>query len=359
MKIAVDAMGGDHAPQAVVEGAIAAAREFGMEIVLVGQRELLERELNKHSVDRLPLTVSHASQAIGMGESPSLALRKKEEASIRVAMELVKAGQADAVVSAGNTGASMVAAQLVLRPLSGVDRPAIAIILPNLEGACVLLDVGASVNCKSTQLFQYGIMGQAYAKHVLHKPNPTIGLLGIGEEDIKGTEVTKEALLMFRQSSMNFIGNIEGLEIYRGGVDVAVCDGFTGNIVLKVSESLAELMERRWRQCLTRSLRGRLVRLLLNSDFDVLRQFDYASSGGAPLLGVNGVCIIGHGRSTGRAIKNAIRLAGELVTNHIDRHIQEDIELNAEMRHAQDRKGWFWRHIRDSIHSPQGKGMRP
>ncbi|HEY5599250.1 MAG TPA: phosphate acyltransferase PlsX, partial [Candidatus Manganitrophaceae bacterium] len=233
MKIALDAMGGDHAPGAVVEGAVIAAREFGVEIILVGDEKEVQKELSKHAARDLPLSVVHAPQKVEMDESPSSVVRKKRDSSIWIATELVKKSEAAAVISAGNTGASMATALFILGPLAGVERPAIATTLPTLTGASVMIDVGANVDCKPLHLFQFAIMGSIYAREILGVPRPKVGLLSIGEEDTKGNELTKEAFKMLKGSSLGFIGNVEGRDVYTGAADVIVCDGFIGNVALK------------------------------------------------------------------------------------------------------------------------------
>jgi glycerol-3-phosphate acyltransferase PlsX len=242
MKIAVDAMGGDFGPAVVVEGAVTAAREFGLASVLVGDRAAVEREITRLKAQDLPVTVRHASQVVGMAEPPSHALRRKRDSSLRVAAELCKEGECQALVSAGNTGAAMAIGMYVMGLLPGVDRPAIAAALPSLSGYTILIDAGANVDPKPRHLFQFAIMGHVYSRDIVGKDNPRVGLLSVGEEEGKGNELTKETFEKLRHSSINFIGNIEGRDIYNGRCDVVVTDGFTGNVCLKVSESLAEML---------------------------------------------------------------------------------------------------------------------
>ncbi len=243
MKIAVDAMGGDHAPQAVIEGAVMATKECGVEIALIGLSDLVEEELSRYDDwKELPIDVVHAQDVVEMHEAPSKVLRGKKKSSIKIGLNLVKDGQASAFVSAGNTGAVLAFATFTLRLLKGVDRPAIAIQLPTLKGYSILLDAGANVDCKSSQLFQFGIMGHSFAKYIHGKSVPSVGLLSIGEEDSKGNEVTREAFHLLKNSHVRFIGNLEGKEVYQGNSDVIVCDGFTGNVALKISESSAEMI---------------------------------------------------------------------------------------------------------------------
>ncbi|HLG21980.1 MAG TPA: phosphate acyltransferase PlsX [Candidatus Manganitrophaceae bacterium] len=327
MKIALDAMGGDHAPGAVVEGAVIAAREFGVEIILVGDEKEVQKELSKHSARDLPLSVVHAPQKVEMDESPSSVVRKKRDSSIWIATELVKKSEAAAVISAGNTGASMATALFILGPLAGVERPAIATTLPTLTGASVMIDVGANVDCKPLHLFQFAIMGSIYAREILGVPRPKVGLLSIGEEDTKGNELTKEAFKMLKGSSLGFIGNVEGRDVYTGAADVIVCDGFIGNVALKISEGLSDAMIQFLRREITSSALGKLGYFLLKSSFRNFRKkVDYAEYGGAPLLGVDGISVICHGRSPARAIKNAIRVAKESYHRGVNRSIKEQIE---------------------------------
>jgi glycerol-3-phosphate acyltransferase PlsX len=329
VRVALDAMGGDRGPEVNVEGAVAAARECGAAVILVGVEEEVQRHIRKQDVSGLPLSLRHAPEVVDMGENPMTALRRKKQSSIRVGLGLVQNGEADAFVSAGNTGVAMATALLVLGPLPGVERPAIAVVMPTLTGKAVLLDVGANVDCKARHLVQFAIMGNVYARDVLGLPRPRVGLLSIGEEESKGNELTRETFKELEdEASLNFIGNVEGRDIFNGNTDVIVCDGFTGNVALKISESVAETLFHLLREELVRDLRGRAGSLLLVPAFRRFkRRIDPAEYGGAPLLGVNGVCVISHGRSTGKAIKNAIRVAGECVTNKVIPHIREGIAL--------------------------------
>lgn len=328
MKIAVDAMGGDNAPASVVEGAVLAARDTGVEAVLVGDRAQVEAELARHpAAARVGVSVVHAEQRVEMDESPSSVVRRKRGSSIWIATELVKRGAAMAVVSAGNTGASMATAFFILGPIKGVERPAIATSLPTLTGTTLLIDVGANVDCKPLHLFQFGLMGSDYAERVLGKPAPRVGLLSIGEEDSKGNEVTKETFKILKASALNFIGNVEGRDIYAGTADVVVCDGFIGNVALKVSEGLAEAMTKLLAREINASPVSKLGYVLARGAFRRFRRrIDYAEYGGAPLLGVNGTSVICHGRSSPKAIKNAIGVARALVENRVNERIREDVE---------------------------------
>ena len=348
MRIAVDGMGGDYAPQAIVEGAVLAAQEYNTQIVLVGDETHLERELDRLQTHKLPISICHAAEVVHMDEAPGMALRRKRFSSIRVAIELVRSGEVQAVVSAGNTGAALAASTMILKPLKGIDRPAIATLLPTQKGFTVLLDVGANVDCKSTQLFQFGIMGNVFAKYVLGKPTPAVGLLAIGEEDIKGNDVTREAFLLLKQSNLNFIGNVEGKWFFRGLADVVVCDGFIGNIALKMCEGLAEMYHQSLKAGLTRTLWRRLVAWLVRPALnDIRKRVDASEYGGAPLLGVNGTCIIGHGSSTPKAIKNAIHMAKRFIEERVSERIQEDIERSSDIQEeGLPRRRRLWRQIR-------------
>jgi len=329
MKIALDAMGGDHAPASEVEGAALAVREYGVEVILVGDETLLKEELRRQRLQGISaLTVRHASQRVEMHEQPSQVVRRKRDSSIWVGTELVKKGEAVAIISAGNTGATVVTAFFLLGVLKGVERPAIATLLPTVAGRTILLDVGATVDCTAHHLTQFAVMGHEYAQHVLNKAHPTIGLLSIGEEDTKGNEVTKETFKRLKESPLNFVGNVEGREIFTGAADVVVCDGFIGNVALKITEGVAEALKKMLiRDIAAGSVFSRLGYALLRPAFArYKKRMDYAEFGGASLLGVNGICVIGHGRSSGRAIKNAIRVAKEIYEGRVNEHIQRDIE---------------------------------
>jgi len=327
MRIAVDAMGGDHGVSPAVEGAWQAVKEFGIEVVLVGDEQQIKKHLERVGASDPRLTVCHASQTVGMHESPSKIARKKRDSSIWIATELVKRGEASAVVSAGNTGATMVAAFFVFGVIKGVERPAIAATLPTLSGTVVLLDVGATVDCSAQHIEQFALMGNEYSKHVFGKPHPKVGLLSIGEEDTKGNEVTREALRLLKGSPLNFVGNVEGRDVYSGVADVVVCDGFIGNVALKISEGLAETIKKLLLKEIANSRIGRLAYFFLAGPLRRLRRrMDYAEFGGAPLLGVNGISIICHGRSSAKAIKNAIAGAKALAESCLNELIQRDIE---------------------------------
>jgi len=328
MKIALDAMGGDHAPQVTVEGAIETLKEHpDIEIILVGDTSRIEKELQgkkRFPKDRLHLR--HASEVISMDESPSYALRRKKDSSIKRAIELHKAGEAQAVVSAGHSGVAMALALFILGKVPGVDRPAIAASLPTLKKPFVLIDAGANVDCKPSNILEFAYMGTAYFRAVFGIENPRVALLSIGEEDTKGNELTKEAFKLLKASGLNFKGNIEGKDLFIGDADVIVCDGFIGNVVLKLSEGLAEVIMKMLKREISDISTGRIAYLLMKP---ALRRFkkktDYAEYGGAPLLGINGTCIISHGRSSAKAIKNALLVAYNLAKTGLHRTISEEL----------------------------------
>lgn len=313
MKVAVDAMGGDNAPQVVVRGAVEAASEMGIDIILVGDKDVVGKELGP-CLRENNISVHHCREVVKMEEAPLKAVRKKRDSSIRVAFDLVKKGDVDAVVSAGNSGATLAAGILTLGRLEGVERPAIASIFPGEQGDVVLIDVGANVDCRPSHLFQFGIMAQAFAGSCLAMESPRIGLLSIGEEGNKGNEQVKMTRKLFEQSRLNFVGNVEGRNVFTGDVDIIVCDGFVGNVALKIAEGVAEGMTKVLKDELAGSLRGRAAILLGRGALKKLRsRFNYEAFGGAPLLGINGVGIVCHGGSTPRAIKNAIFMAAKYV----------------------------------------------
>jgi glycerol-3-phosphate acyltransferase PlsX len=336
MKIAVDAMGGDNAPHAIVAGAVQAAKEYGVGIILVGIEQSIQAELKKHThAQSLPIEIRNATEVVDMLDSPVTVFRRKKDSSIRVANELVKSGEAVAVISAGHSGAAMATSLFVMGSLEGVERPAIATFMPTMKGTSIILDVGANVDCKPNHLLQFAIMGEVYAKYVLKNPNPRVGLLSIGEEATKGNELTKEAFKLLTETSLNFIGNVEGRDVMSGNADVVVCDGFIGNVVLKLSEAVAEAIGLMIRENIGDNLIKKLGYFMMRPVFRALkRRVDYAEYGGMPLIGINGISIISHGRSSAQAIKNAIRVAAELAKSEAIRHIHEDIEKNMELTRA-------------------------
>ncbi|MCX8036540.1 MAG: phosphate acyltransferase PlsX [Candidatus Sumerlaeia bacterium] len=325
MRIALDAMGSDRGPDIMVEGALAALDRTDHDILLVGDRHILEPMLSRRNVRNRRIRVVHATQVVGMHERAKESL-KKTDSSIAVAMQLVKAGEADCVVSAGHTGATVAAAIMTWRALPGIRRPAIAWAIPARETPSVLLDVGATVNCKPIHLYQFAVMGAAFAEHVMKTERPCIGLLNIGEEATKGNDVTLETAQMLRRSRLNFGGNAEGRDLVGGQFNVMVCDGFVGNIILKFAEALAEWIITAIKGEVSKNVLAALGALAMKP---VLRNFrrriDYAEYGGAPLLGLNGVCIICHGKSNAKAITNAIRVAGESARLEVNKHILEKL----------------------------------
>ena len=327
MKIIVDAMGGDFAPEVVVEGAIAAVAEYDVEVVLVGEEEKINALLKRHRYSGSRISVYSAAEVIGMSESAATSVRRKRSSSIVVGVNLVKDGYGEAFFSAGNTGAVVCAATLGLGLLPGIERPGIAIVFPTVSGISIVIDVGANIDPKPTQLLQYGIMASAYSQYILNRPNPSVGILNIGEEEGKGTDFIKEARDLLEKSHLNFIGNIEAKEFFSGKSDVIICDGFVGNIALKVSESAVEAMQVFLKRHLLSNPLGKLGLLLLKSSIMGFKKgLDYSEYGGAPLLGVNGVVIIGHGRSNVKAIKNAIRVAKEEVDRKFNEKILEALK---------------------------------
>ncbi len=335
LTIAVDAMGGDHAPKAEVEGAVRAARTLGVKVILVGQEELVCRELEQHDGARLlPIDVVHARERITMEDSAAKAVRTKRDSSMRIASRLVRDGTAQGFVSAGNTGALMATAKMVQGVIPGVDRPALAGVFPTVvKGSpVVVVDVGANVDCSSRMLAQFAVMGEIYSRIILGRPKPRVGILSIGEEDHKGNEMTRSAAPLLKNLSLNFIGNVEGRDIYGGEVDVVVCDGFIGNVALKVSEGLVDMFRHMLRESLEATISGKIGYVLAKSAFgDFKKRLDYSEYGGAPLLGVRGGCIICHGRSNANAIRNAIRVAKEFSEGHVNQRIENELkQSNAE-----------------------------
>lgn len=327
MKIIVDAMGGDYAPDVVIEGAVAAVKEYGIEVTLVGYELKIKSLLKKARYTGDNIYVHPSSEVIGMSEPAAASVRKKRDSSIVAGINLIKEAQGDAFFSAGNTGAVVCAATLTLGLLPGIERPGIAIIAPTLKGISLIIDVGANIDPKPSHLLQYGIMAQAYFQHILDRPNPTVGLLNIGEEESKGTEFVKETHALFENSNLNFTGNVEGRDLFSGKCDIIISDGFVGNVALKVSESLAEAMQEFLKRHLKSNPLGKLGMVLLKTSLSGFKkEMDYSEYGGAPLFGVNGVVIIGHGRSNALAIKNAIRVAGEEVQRKFNEKILEAIK---------------------------------
>lgn len=335
MRIAVDAMGGDNAPHVNVDGAVAAAREFGIASLLVGRAAELTPLLRDSGYMGSDIEIVDAADVVTMDDPATAAIRKKRNSSIRVAANCVRDGRAEGLVSAGHTGAAMVCGKMVIGTIEGVDRPALATVLPNLTGHCLLLDVGANPDTKAPHFREFAVMGSIYAELVFGKKAPSIGLMSIGEEDSKGTDRTKEAFKALKETGLNFVGNVEGRDVFNGTVDVIVTDGFTGNVILKVSEALAEMIQNMLREEIKRTLQASVGFLLSKSAFRRFRQrVDYSEYGGAPLLGIKGCVIICHGRSSAKAVKNAIKFAAEFAKQKLAEKIQAQI---AELHSREER----------------------
>ncbi len=324
--VAIDAMGGDFAPAHPVAGAVLAAREYAARLILVGRAAEIEAELARHRAGGLSIEIVNATEVVGMDESPVAAFRRKKDSSIRVSAALVRDGRAQGVVSAGNTGAVMTTVKMICGVLEGVERPALCAVVPNLRGPSVWLDVGANIDCRPEHLVQFAVMGHLYAREVLGVPQPRVGLMSIGEEDTKGNEVTREAFRVLKETPLNFIGNVEGRDIFNGEADVIVCDGFIGNVSLKAVESAAEAIHHFLKEEISKSLLAKLGYLLARPAFRSFRKkVDYAEYGGVPLLGVQAAAIICHGGSSARAIKNAVRVTLDFVQNRVNDRIRDAI----------------------------------
>lgn len=322
-------MGGDYAPDVVIEGAILAVKEYKVDIILVGNEDILNKALAKANYIGDHINIQNASEVISMGEHPGNAIRKKKDSSIVVGTKLVKDGIGDAFVSAGNTGACMASALLGLGRIKGIQRPAIGTVMPTDKGVSLILDAGANADCKPTNLVQFAIMGSIYAEKILGIKNPSIGLLNIGEEETKGNELTQATYPLLKETKLNFSGNIEGRDIFKGTSDVVVCDGFVGNVVLKLSEGLSSSLIKNIKNALMSSITGKIGGLLIKrSMLKLKKRLDYAEYGGAPLLGVNGISIISHGSSNAFAIKNAIRVAKECIENDVVLSIKASLDAN-------------------------------
>jgi glycerol-3-phosphate acyltransferase PlsX len=325
MRIAVDAMGGDFGPKATVPGAMRAAEDFGVDILLVGLESAIGREVDRTGLKKSRITVIDAPEAIGMGESV-LAFRKKKASSIRVGAQLVKDGRADAFVSMGNTGAVVYISRDVMGSLKGVDRPALALLVPGLEGQTLLIDVGANANCQPHNLVQFAVMGKIFMEAVVGLKDPRVGLMSIGEEKGKGNDLVREAFDRLQEAPLRFIGNVEGKDLFSGVADVIVSDGFTGNVALKVSEGVVQSVLSMARHEITKSIFAKLGYLLMKRHLKkIYKKVDYSEYGGAQLLGIDGVCIIGHGRSNPAAVRNAVLRAREFVANRVQEKIQAEI----------------------------------
>src|SRR2546421_2743363 len=332
MRVALDAMGGDHAPREIVLGAVQAAREYGLGVYLVGPEDAIQAELARHNTQGLDLPVVHTDEVIPMDEhNPAKAVRQKKNSSMVRALELVKDGSAVGAVSAGNSGAMMAASLFILKRIQGVERPALGGLLPTKDGACMVIDLGANTDCKPEYLQQFALMGSIYMQRILHLKSPRVALLANGEEEGKGNLQVQEAHQLLKANAptlgVNFIGNVEGRDIFAGTVDVVVCDGFVGNVILKVSEGLSETLLGMIRAEMTSSLPNKLAAAVLRSDMRKMgKRLDYAEYGGFPLLGINGAAIIAHGRSNARAIQNALRVARETAESGVATAIANGLE---------------------------------
>lgn len=325
--IAVDVMGGDYAPEETVRGAIEAAKVFDVEVILVGRQDYIEKIFKKYLIDNLSIQVHHASQVVSMTDTSFEALRRKKDASIKVALELVKSGKAHAIFSAGNSSITLATAMFVLGRLPQVQRPALAGIIPTLNGRFVLIDVGGIVDCHPFHLVQFAVMGHVFAKHILNIENPRLGILNIGKETIKGNELVKKTFTFLQKRDLNFIGNVEGGDVLQGKADVVICDGFVGNVALKMGEGMAEAFLTMIKEEAKKSFLARIgVILVKRSLRNVFKRWDYSEHGGAPLLGVNGIVIVGHGHSKAKAIKNGIRMADQFITQKINLHLEKGLK---------------------------------
>ena len=352
MKIAVDAMGGDFAPRNIVEGAVAAAAEHGIAVALVGPESTIRQEVERiPGSQSLPITFVHASEVVGMDEPPLTPIRRKKDSSIKVAFDLLKKKEVGGVFSAGNSGAVMATAVFVLGKLKGVDRPAIGTIFPTLKGWTLLLDAGANVDCKPFHLVQFAIMGAAFAKHTLKKERPVVGLLSNGEEESKGNELIRETHAILKESSIGYYGPVEGRDIFNGKVDVVICDGFVGNAALKICEGLAEALGAMIRQELENSWRAKIGYLFAREAMNkVKKKLDYSEYGGAPLLGVDGVVIIGHGRSSAKAAKNAVRLANDFAELNLPKLLVRNLEEYQDLQRLGGKNlAKVWEQIKEKI----------
>ena len=326
MKIAVDAMGGDFAPQAIVEGAYLAAKNHGVRVILVGDEDQVSKELSKYPTSKLPIYLHHAPHVVAMHDSPSVVIRRMRDTSIKVAIDLSREGEATGIVSAGNSGAAMALAMYLFKKLEGVDRPAIATTHPTPNGLTVLIDSGGNVDCKAYHLVQFAMMGDAYTKYILGTKEPRIGILSNGEEEGKGNELTREAHDILSQADMNYIGYVEGQDLNSGEVDVIVCDGFVGNVALKISEGLWETISSILKWEAQDNIRAKVAYFLMKRAMRRLeKRLDYSEYGGAPLLGINGNCVISHGASNSKAIMNAVILAADLAKNKLNEHLTREL----------------------------------
>lgn len=332
ISIAIDAMGGDFGPSVVIPGALKAARKRKLHLIFVGREDAVKAELTKHDLTGLNVEVHHAEEVAGMDEKPSEIMRRKKHTSIQEACRLVKDGRAQGVVSAGNSGATLASGMFILGRIPGIERPALATILPTEKDPMVLIDVGANVDCKPHHLVQFGLMADVLARDVLGKKNPRVGILSIGEEEGKGNIQVKEAFGLFRISSLNFVGNVEGRDLFTGDVDVAVCDGFVGNVALKVIEGIAASLGRLLKRELKRSLLSKLGTLLvLRSLKRFSKHVDYAEYGGAPLLGLKGIALVCHGASNEKSISTSVDMAATFIENDANDHLMCEMAANKDL----------------------------
>jgi glycerol-3-phosphate acyltransferase PlsX len=330
VRVALDAMGGDNAPGAAVQGAVEAAREYGMGVILVGDEARIRAELAKHDITGLDLPIVHTDEVIEMDDHPATAVRRKKNASMTLALQQVRDGAALGAVSAGNSGAMMAASLFTLKRLPGVERPALGGIFPTRKGACLIIDMGANTDCKPEYLQQFALMGSIYMERIFRVPSPRVGLLANGEEESKGNQLVVETHQLLKTSAktlgLNFVGNVEGRDIPGGEVDVVVCDGFVGNVVLKLSEGLGEVLLGMIREQMTSTFINKLAALVLKPGLrKVLKRIDYAEYGGVPLLGISGSAVISHGRSNAKAIKNALRVARQTAETGVASAIAEGL----------------------------------
>lgn len=349
-RIIVDAMGGDFAPQAAVEGGVAACHEYQAEIIFVGKEDAIKKELKKLDAAYLPISIVNAAEVVEMHDNPLDVLKKKKDSSINVGMNFLKDDKADAFFSAGNSGAVASAALFIIRRINGIDRPGIATLMPTIKDHAIITDAGATNLCKPFNLVQFGIMGSVYYQYFLKKKNPSIGILSNGEEETKGTDTLKEAHQLLKQTSLNYIGYVEGKDVFNGDVDVVVCDGFTGNIVLKVAEGVAGALGRALKQELTGSLQSKIGLLFTKGALmNFKKRFNYEEFGGAPLLGVRKPVMFAHGRSNAYTIKNAIRCAIEFTEANVVYHIENDLGINKDL-HSIAKKPSFISKVLQDMH---------
>lgn len=343
-------MGGDHAPREIIKGAVAAVREYGIHVILVGDEEQVRRELESCGAGAVKnIEIVHAEQQVEMDDSPSQILRTKRNSSIHTGLRLVKQGEGASFFSAGNTGAVMACAKMILKTLPGIDRPAIAAVLPTVKGATVMCDVGANVDCKIENYVQFAIMASAYASLVMEKKKPTVGLMSVGEEDVKGNDITKSVFRFLQELGesgvLNFHGNVEGKDVFRGTSDVIVVDGFSGNVALKVSESAGWYVSQMLKEELRSSLLSKLGAILMLPALKrIKKRADHSEYGGAPLLGVNGVCIIGHGSANSTAVKYSLKMAHDLAEKRMNDIIEENILESVKVLKV-DKDDSFWNNI--------------